>query len=266
MQINYVTYIILFFFCNLSWGQFNTLNPPIKKEKGKYEVVELKKEVSKERKPSKSVFSKLFTSEKTALKREIDSLKQLIEKNTRDAEKRDAQKIDTKRIEDSIILSITRKIISEKVAKKTEREINKKHSFTMPISGDLHITSHFGKRFHPIFKKNEIHKGIDIRANYQFVYSVLDGVVSQVGWDNNGGGVFVKVKHSNGFETAYLHLSEVYYKKGEKVNAGFIIGRSGNTGHSTAPHLHFAVKSNEEYINPVSFLNDLITTTKGNKL
>ena len=153
-----------------------------------------------------------------------------------------------------IILNITRKIFSEKIVR--EKDTAKKTKIAMPINGELHITSHFGERFHPIFKRYEMHNGIDIQANFQFVYAVLDGFVSQVGW-NNRGGIFVKIKHSNGLETAYLHLSEVYYKEGDSVNAGFIIGRSGNTGYSTAPHLHFSVKSNDEYINPIPFLNHL---------
>ena len=103
-----------------------------------------------------------------------------------------------------------------------------------------------------------MHNGIDLRANYQHIYAVLDGVIIGVGWDSKGGGVYIKVKHQN-FETTYCHLSEVYYRQGETVKAGFIIGKSGNTGLSTAPHLHFSVKQNNEYINPVTFLNDLIS-------
>jgi hypothetical protein len=54
------------------------------------------------------------------------------------------------------------------------------------------------------------------------------------------------------------YLSEIYYKVGEKVRAGFIIGKSGNTGNSTGPHLHFAVKEYGRTINPAHFLRDLI--------
>ena len=132
----------------------------------------------------------------------------------------------------------------------------------MPLNGDLQITSPFGERFHPIWKENKLHNGIDLKANHQFVYAVLDGIISGTGWDNKGGGKFIKVQHSNGIETSYCHLSEVYYQQGEAVKAGFVIARSGNTGISTAPHLHFSVKENDKHINPVDFLNDLITLSR----
>ena len=150
-----------------------------------------------------------------------------------------------------------------------EKEVNTKPENTtktpkiaMPLNGDLQITSPFGERFHPIWKENKLHNGIDLKANHQFVYAVLDGIISGTGWDNKGGGKFIKVQHSNGIETSYCHLSEVYYQQGEAVKAGFVIARSGNTGLSTAPHLHFSVKENDKHINPVDFLNDLITLSR----
>ena len=77
--------------------------------------------------------------------------------------------------------------------------------------------------------------------------------MTATGWDPKGGGNFIKISHSGRFETSYLHLSEIYYKAGEYVNAGFIIGKSGNSGNSTGPHLHFAVKEYGKYINPIHF-------------
>ena len=103
-----------------------------------------------------------------------------------------------------------------------------------------------------------MHNGIDIRANYEAVFSVLDGIVVAAGWDTNGGGNYIKINHFDRFETAYLHLSETYYKVGDFVKAGFVIGKSGNSGHSTGPHLHFSVKEWGKYINPTNFLNDII--------
>ncbi len=240
--------IAFFFFCNIVSAQFNTLSPKPREEKSKYEVVEIQGQKQPER--SKRRWN-LFSSEKSDLRKEVDSLKQILNK-------KETEKIDIKRIEDSIITNIAKKLITESyISKKTIEKEYSKTKIAMPIRGDLHITSPFGMRFHPIYKRDEMHNGVDLRANYELVYSVLEGEVSSVGWDDNGGGIFMKIKHSNGFETSYLHLSEVYYKTGERVKAGFIIGRSGNTGVSNAPHLHFAVKENDIFINPISFLNDL---------
>jgi murein DD-endopeptidase MepM/ murein hydrolase activator NlpD len=86
----------------------------------------------------------------------------------------------------------------------------------------------------------------------------MDGTVTETGWDSKGGGNFIKVKHYERFETAYLHLSEIYYRAGELVKAGYIIAKSGNSGNSTGAHLHFSVRENGKYINPAHFLNDLI--------
>jgi murein DD-endopeptidase MepM/ murein hydrolase activator NlpD len=103
-----------------------------------------------------------------------------------------------------------------------------------------------------------MHNGIDLKANYENVYAVMDGMVTAISWDPKGGGNYIKVKHYNRFETAYLHLSEIYYRTGDLVKAGFIIAKSGNSGNSTGAHLHFAVRENGNYINPIRFLNDLI--------
>jgi murein DD-endopeptidase MepM/ murein hydrolase activator NlpD len=75
-----------------------------------------------------------------------------------------------------------------------------------------------------------MHNGIDLKADHEDVYAVLDGIITESGWDSKGGGNYIKIKHFNRFETSYLHLSEIYYKVGRKVRAGFIIGKSGNTG------------------------------------
>jgi murein DD-endopeptidase MepM/ murein hydrolase activator NlpD len=132
----------------------------------------------------------------------------------------------------------------------------------MPLKSNLYITSDYGSRIHPIFGSLKMHNGIDLKANYEDVHAVLDGIITEAGWDTKGGGNYIKIKHYDRFETAYLHLSQMYYKVGEKVRAGFIIGKSGNTGNSTGPHLHFAVKEFGQSINPYHFLNDLINANQ----
>ena len=117
----------------------------------------------------------------------------------------------------------------------------------MPLNNKLVVTSPFSIRTHPIFGFIKMHNGVDLKANYEQIRSVLEVVLDRHRMGIlKGGGNFIKISHSGRFETSYLHLSEIYYKVGEYVNAGFIIGKIGNSGNSTGPHLHFAVKKNME--------------------
>ena len=118
--------------------------------------------------------------------------------------------------------------------------------FINPIK-DGYWTSKFGPRTHPVTgKKSSFHQGIDIarqpNSNVEVMASA-DGVVSRVG-ELGTYGIIVMVKHSiNGktFETNYAHLKSFKVKKGQKVKQGEVIGIMGNTGSSTAPHLHFEI-------------------------
>lgn len=260
-RLQKISCLLLFSATHTMFGQFNTLSPQLQPEKKKYEkytIIE-NKQVDAEKKMQSGLWHKLFKSEKASLRKENDSLKRII------AQKE--QQNFSKHITDSLLLLLAKKTIKDSYL--IEKEVNTKPKNTtktpkiaMPLNGDLQITSPFGERFHPIWKENKLHNGIDLKANHQFVYAVLDGIISGTGWDNKGGGKFIKVQHSNGIETSYCHLSEVYYQQGEAVKAGFVIARSGNTGLSTAPHLHFSVKENDKHINPVDFLNDLITLSR----
>jgi len=127
----------------------------------------------------------------------------------------------------------------------------------MPLKR-MTITSNYGNRFHPVDKVEKFHAGVDLRANNDYVFSVLDGIVSELGY-TSGAGNYIKIRHGD-FETIYMHLSHTFFSEGDIIYAGDIIALSGNTGKSTAPHLHFAVRENGRYINPVQFLNDLIQT------
>ncbi|OCA69181.1 hypothetical protein BBI01_18120 [Chryseobacterium artocarpi] len=127
----------------------------------------------------------------------------------------------------------------------------------MPLE-NMTVTSNFGTRFHPIDKVEKFHSGVDFRAKNNYVFAVLDGTVSEAGYSNAAGN-YIKVRHGD-FETIYLHLSKTFFSYGDIIYAGDIIAVTGNTGKSTAPHLHFSVKENGKYINPIRFLNDLIQT------
>ncbi len=107
------------------------------------------------------------------------------------------------------------------------------------ISG--YLTSNFGYRFDPIDGEYRFHYGQDIAARRGTpVYATADGEVIQVRrW--GGLGKTIKIKHDYGYATVYGHLSEYNVEKGHKVKRGEMIGKVGNTGRSTAPHLHYEV-------------------------
>lgn len=80
-----------------------------------------------------------------------------------------------------------------------------------------------------------------------------DGVVVKSQWGKKGGR-YLMISHGNGIHTLYSHLSKVYRLAGERVKAGQFIAESGNTGRSTGPHLHFAVKVGTDWVDPQIFL------------
>ena len=261
----YFVVVLILSFQIIIFGQFNTLTPTLPKKTETPTVIEQVKETDnpkpkKEKKSWKDFFN---ITKKANLKKELDSLKTLLKKNSSVYNK----KWDRQKLQDSLILvAQTKMLIRSQTSKNklTQYEFvneprEKNYSkIVMPLNREISITSPYGTRMHPIFGASKFHNGIDLAANYENVYSVLDGVVTETGWDNKGGGNYIKIKHFDRFETAYLHLSEIYYRVGEFVNAGFIIAKSGNSGNSTGPHLHFCVKEFGQNINPTHFLNDLI--------
>ncbi|MGZ6133400.1 MAG: M23 family metallopeptidase, partial [Myxococcaceae bacterium] len=117
-----------------------------------------------------------------------------------------------------------------------------------------HVTSRFGMRFHPVLEYLKAHQGVDYAAAVGTpVWSVADGTVTVAG-NSGAGGNTVCVRHRNGFETCYLHLSSygAGVRSGSRIAQKQIIGYSGNTGRTTGPHLHFAMKRNGAFVNPLN--------------
>lgn len=260
----FISVLILSFQITL-FGQFNTLTPTLPKKTEISKAIELVKETDNPKpKKEKKLWKEIFNiTSKAKLKKELDSLKTLLKENSSANNK----KLNRQKLQDSLILVAQTKMLDQIKNSKTQltqyefvnEPRDKKYSkIVMPLNREISITSTYGIRTHPIFGVTKFHNGIDLAANYENVYSVLDGIVTETGWDNNGGGNYIKVNHFNRFETAYLHLSEIYYRVGEFIKAGFIIAKSGNSGNSTGPHLHFSVKEFGQNINPTHFLNDLI--------
>jgi murein DD-endopeptidase MepM/ murein hydrolase activator NlpD len=108
-------------------------------------------------------------------------------------------------------------------------------------------------RLHPILKYRRPHQGIDYAAPTGTpISTVADGIIAQVG-SNKSQGRFVRVIHSNGYETIYNHMSKFakVSKKGAKVKQGATIGYVGSTGYATGPHLDFRMRQNGKLINPL---------------
>ncbi len=116
------------------------------------------------------------------------------------------------------------------------------------------ITSGYSRRrFHPILKIYRPHSGIDYGARKGTpIKTVGDGVVTKVGFAKSAGR-YVKIRHTNGYETGYNHMSKYAkgLKKGKQVYQGDVIGYVGSTGYATGPHLDFRMKKNGRYVNPL---------------
>ena len=129
----------------------------------------------------------------------------------------------------------------------------RKYPLADPEPGAV-VTSGFGVRKDPMLGIPALHPGIDFRSPVgSKVPATAAGIVTRAGWDG-GYGKMVEIDHGNGYRTRYGHLSEVDVKVGEKVRLGQIIGKSGSTGRSTGPHLHYEIRHDGHPIDPVGFL------------
>ncbi len=130
-----------------------------------------------------------------------------------------------------------------------------------PISNkDLTRTaSGWGFRIHPIYKILKFHYGMDFTApTGTEIYATGDGRIVTVEWSRRGYGNQVIIDHGYGYKTMYAHMSDFNVKLNQEVKRGDVIGYVGNTGLSTAPHLHYEVYMNNKKVNPINYyFNDL---------
>jgi len=119
-----------------------------------------------------------------------------------------------------------------------------------PLKFDARISSHFSfSRLHPVLKIRRPHFGTDYAAPAGApVQAIAGGVVTMAGY-NGGAGNMIAIRHANGYETQYLHLSRIFVRSGQRVEQGQQIGLVGSTGLSTGPHLDFRVRRNGGYVN-----------------
>jgi murein DD-endopeptidase MepM/ murein hydrolase activator NlpD len=116
------------------------------------------------------------------------------------------------------------------------------------------VTSSYGWRRNPFNRKRrEFHKGMDIKAHYSWIRASKYGKVTFAGW-LGGYGRAVIVAHPGGWKTLYAHLSRIIVRRGQYVKQGQYVARSGSTGRSTGPHLHFEIIKRGRHKNPYVYL------------
>lgn len=120
----------------------------------------------------------------------------------------------------------------------------------------LRLTSGFGWRVHPITGQFQFHKGIDLATRHDTVFSVLNGVVSKVGY-NRLIGNYILIAHPGDMQSLYGHLSIIAVLPDEQVMAGQAIGITGLSGRVTGEHLHFSIKYRGRELSPLAFLGGL---------
>ena len=139
----------------------------------------------------------------------------------------------------------------------------------MPVkSTDIYrISSHYGQRTDPFYKVTKFHNGIDFSGPEGIgIYASGDGNVIKVERNKSGYGNNIIIDHGYGYKTRYAHLKDIKVKKGDKVKRGQEIGTMGNTGKSTAPHLHYEVIKNNKTVNPINFFYNDLTPEEYDKI
>jgi murein DD-endopeptidase MepM/ murein hydrolase activator NlpD len=118
------------------------------------------------------------------------------------------------------------------------------------------ITSFYGLRLHPLDRQYRIHAGLDMTCpkGFQLVYATARGRVLFAGYDP-GLGLAVTIDHPSGYHSVYGHLSTLYVNKGDEVDWGEVIGLMGQTGKATGIHLHYGLRKDGRWVDPLPYLS-----------
>lgn len=133
-------------------------------------------------------------------------------------------------------------------------ETGKQFLLRRPLEGGGTLRSRYGYRRHPIFGDYRLHTGTDLAARSGTpIYAGGDGIVEMAQW-YSGYGRYVELRHANGYNTAYGHMSAIAdgISPGARVTQGQVIGYVGSTGQSTGPHLHYEIKINGNTVDPLA--------------
>ena len=128
-------------------------------------------------------------------------------------------------------------------------------SFIWPCPSSSRITSKFGDRESPTAGASTNHKGIDIGASSgSNILAAASGTVTIATYSNSAGN-YVMLSHGGGVCTVYMHMKAMNVSVGQEVKQGDVIGYVGSTGYSTGPHLHFGIRVDGNYVNPVNYVS-----------
>ena len=128
-------------------------------------------------------------------------------------------------------------------------------TFTWPCPASSRITSYFGSREAPTERASTNHKAVDIGASTGTdIIAAADGQVSIATYSASAGN-YIMLNHGGGVTTVYMHCSKLLVSAGESVKKGQVIAKVGSTGYSTGPHLHFGVRVNGTYVDPLQYVS-----------
>ncbi len=179
-------------------------------------------------------------------------------KRTRDGKRHQLNNIknDLKELESLLRETIKEEIELEfflEAAAKGNLSTNFDGSFTLPLKS-YSVSSNYGWRIHPVFKRRKHHNGIDLAVPYGTpIIAAGAGVVIYAG-RKGGYGKMVMINHGKGYATVYAHMSSILVSNGQEVMEEQPIGKVGSTGISTGNHLHFEIRVNGKHRNPREFL------------
>ncbi|MBB3698671.1 peptidoglycan DD-metalloendopeptidase family protein [Flammeovirga yaeyamensis] len=141
--------------------------------------------------------------------------------------------------------NISHKVLSDSVRLHLYDSADAATAWAYPLDKPMRVTSKYG------FRRWRFHHGVDVKvAIGDSIRSMFDGVVRIAKYNRRGYGYYVMVRHKNGLESLYGHMSRYIVKPGQEVKAGEVIGLGGNTGRSTGPHLHFEIRYQGYGFNP----------------
>jgi len=129
------------------------------------------------------------------------------------------------------------------------------------------LSSFYGYRHDPIYKIKKFHHGVDFSAPQGTpIHAPSEGKVIKIRRSRRGYGNNIEIDHGYGYITFYAHIKDILVKKGDFVKRGQTIATIGNTGKSTAPHLHYEVRKNGHTVNPIYFFFNDLTPDEYEKL